>query len=102
MAVKEKRNIRKEIHTKLDDNVMQGALAKFTSEYPLARLKAYANVDSIDDLRDDLRTMKRWAVDHIDALADEFQHSVEERGGKVFRAATGDDVKKILLQICAS
>ena len=57
MAVKEKRNIRKEIHTKLDDNVMQGALAKFTSEYPLARLKAYANVDSIDDLRDDLRTM---------------------------------------------
>ena len=100
MAVKEKRNIRKEIHNKLDDNVMQGALAKFTSEYPMARLKAYANVDSIDDLRDDLRTMKRWAVDHIDALADEFQHSVEERGGKVFRAADGDEVKKILLQIC--
>ena len=100
-AVKEKRNIRKEIHNKLDDNVMQGALAKFTSEYPQARLKAYANVDSIDDLRDDLRTMKRWSVDHIDALADEFQRSVEERGGKVFRAADGEEVKKILLQICA-
>ena len=70
---------------------------KRKTQYPQARLKAYANVDSIDDLRDDLRTMKQWSVDHIEAMADEFQHAIEERGGKVFCAADGDAVKKIIL-----
>ena len=94
------RNLKKEIHAKLQDDIMQDALSRFAEQYPNSRLKSYANVDSIEDLREDLRCMKSEAVDNIEELADQFESQVRERGGEVFRAATGDDVKKILLDIC--
>ena len=45
------RNIRKEIDTKLNDPVLRGALARFAEQYPVARLKAYENVEDVDGLR---------------------------------------------------
>ena len=96
----ESRNLHKEIKVKLKDGVMRDALSRFVSEYPAARLKAYDNVVSIDRLRDDLKEMKDWTVDHIDEVADEFEASIKSRGGEFFRAKDGDEVKEILLKIC--
>lgn len=44
--------------------------------------------------------MKRWTVNHIDEIADQFEASVSERGGVLYRAKDGDDLKQKLLQIC--
>lgn len=62
----EARDLRREIKDKLNDGIMQDALARFVDEYPAARLKAYDNVESIEALRDDLRDMKSWTVDHLE------------------------------------
>ncbi len=94
------RNLREEIQEKLHNNVMQTALSRFAEQYPEARRKAYANVDDIDALRDDLRDMKRQTVDNIEQVASEFETSVKERGGQVYRAKDGEDLKQHLLQIC--
>lgn len=97
----EARNIRREIKDKLNDGIMQDALASFVDQYPAARLKAYDNVVSIDALRDDLRDMKRWTVDHIGEVADTFEQSITARGGHFYRAKDGDDLKQYLLKVCA-
>ena len=86
------RNLRKEIHEKLQDGIMRDALSRFVDQYPAARLHAYDNVASIDALRNDLRDMKRWTVNHIDEIADQFEASVSERGGVLYRAKDGDDL----------
>lgn len=96
----EQRNLKEEIKEKLADPILSSNLARFAEQYPEARLKAYANVESIDALRDDLREMKKYSVAHIEQLADGFQAQLEKRGGKVFRAKDGDELKEILLQIC--
>ncbi len=80
----EQRNLKKEIDTKLHDEVLQDALSRFADQYPEARLRSYANVDSIEGLRDDLRDMKQWTVHHIEQVADEFEASVKARGGHFF------------------
>ena len=72
------RNLRKEIHEKLQDGIMRDALSRFVDQYPAARLHAYDNVASIDALRNDLRDMKRWTVNHIDEIADQFEASVSD------------------------
>ncbi len=95
-----KRNLRKEIHEKLQDGIMRDALSRFVDQYPAARLHAYDNVVSIDALRNDLRDMKRWTVDHIDEVADTFEASVKARGGELYRAKDGADLKQYLLKIC--
>ena len=93
------RNIKEEIKAKLKDDVMQGALSKFAEQYPGSRLKSYEGQD-IDALRNSFRDMKIDAVNHIEELADKFQASVEKRGGVFYRAKDGDEVKRILVEIC--
>jgi iron-sulfur cluster protein len=94
------RNIKKEIDVKLHDEVLRDALGRFVDQYSDARLKAYANVDSIEDLRDSLKEMKQETVAHIEEIADEFEASVKQKGGQFYRAKDGDAVKKYLLKIC--
>ena len=96
----EQRNLRAEIKEKLNDEIMQDALSRFVDQYPGARLKSYDNVESIEALRDDLRDMKLRTVDNLEAIANEFQKSVEARGGVVYRAKDGDDLKQFLIKVC--
>ena len=99
MAEVLERDLRKEIKSKLNDDIMQGALAKFAAQYPDARLSSYEDLD-IDALRDDFRDMKIWTVDHIKQVADEFEASVKARGGEVIRVKDGEELKQKLYEIC--
>ncbi len=99
MAV-EHRNLHNEIKEKLQDDIMQDALSRFADQYPGARLKSYENVESIDALRDRLRDMKLYTADHIEKVADDFEAQIKARGGQVYRAKDGDDLKQCLLKIC--
>lgn len=94
------RNIRREIDEKLHDNVLRGALGRFAEAYPLARAKAYENVEDVDAVREQVKQMKLGAVARIEELADQFEASVKERGGHVFRAKDGDALKQYLLNLC--
>ena len=91
------RNIRHEIAEKLDDGVLRGALGRFAEAYPLARAKAYENVADVDALREQVKNMKHETVLRIEEVANQFEASVVKRGGKVFRAKDGDDVKRYLI-----
>ncbi|WP_346354305.1 L-lactate dehydrogenase (quinone) large subunit LdhH [Azotosporobacter soli] len=94
------RNIRNEIAEKLDDKVLRGALGRFAEAYPTARAKAYENVPDVDALREQVKNMKHNTVLNIEAVADQFEASVVKRGGKVFRAKNGDDLKQYLIDLC--
>jgi len=94
------RNIQKEIDEKLKDEVLRGALSRFSEAYPISRLKAYENVEDIEALRDLVKKTKMDTVARIEEVADQFAAEAEKRGAKVFRAADGPALKKYLLDLC--
>ncbi len=95
-----RRNLKREIKEKLNDDVLRNALGRFAEEYPAAREKALENVEDVDALRESLKAMKLNAVGRIEELADRFEEEATKRGVKVFRAKTGDDLKKYILDLC--
>ncbi|MCE5286987.1 MAG: LUD domain-containing protein [Pelosinus sp.] len=94
------RNIKKEIDEKLNDETLRGSLQRFAEAYPIARAKAYENVEDIDALRNSVRDMKKGAVANLEKIADQFEEQVTKRGAKVFRAKDGDALKQYLLNLC--
>jgi len=95
-----RRNLKREIKEKLNDDVLRSALGRFAEEYPPARERALENVEDVDALRESLKSMKRGSVERIEELADRFEKEATKRGVKVFRAKTGDDLKKYILDLC--
>jgi len=95
-----RRNLKKEVREKLNDDVLRDALGRFAEVYPAARAKALENIEDLDALRASLRDMKRDAVGRIDELADTFEAEATKRGVTVFRAKTGEDLKKYILDLC--
>ena len=97
---KNNRNIKNEINEKLGDEVLRGALGRFAEAYPVARAKAYDNVEDVEALRDKFRDMKIATVAEIEKVADKFEAEAVKRGAKVFRAKDGDALKKYLIDLC--
>ncbi|MBW2635938.1 MAG: LUD domain-containing protein [Deltaproteobacteria bacterium] len=95
-----KRNIKKEIKEKLNDEVLRGVLSRFAREYPAAREKALENIEDVNALRESLRDMKRDTVAHIEEVADKFEAEAVKRGVKVFRAANGNELRNYVLNLC--
>lgn len=95
-----KRNMRQEINEKLMDETLRGSLNRFAEAYPIARAKAYENVEDIDALRNSVRDMKIDTVARIEEIADQFEEQVTARGAKVYRAKDGDALKQYLLNLC--
>ncbi len=95
-----KRNIKKEIDEKLNDNILRDALKRFAKEYPVAREKALENIEDVDALRESLRDMKRETVAHIEEVADTFEAEAIKKGIKVFRAADGNELRNYVLNLC--
>lgn len=65
-----------------------------------ADIAAHADTADIETLRDALRQMKIDTVKRIEEVADRFEAEATKRGVKVFRAKTGNDVKKYLVNLC--
>ncbi|MBW2596041.1 MAG: lactate utilization protein, partial [Deltaproteobacteria bacterium] len=95
-----RRNLKREIKEKLNDDVLRDALGRFSEVYPAAREKALENIEDVEALREGLKSMKRDSVERIEELADRFEEEATRRGVKVFRAKTGDDLKKYILDLC--
>jgi len=84
-----RRNLKKEIHEKLNDEVLRDALGRFAEEYPVAREKALENIEDVETLRESLKSMKRDSVERISELADRFEEEAIRHGVRVFRAKDG-------------
>jgi len=95
-----RRNLKREIREKLKDDVLRGALETFADVYPASREKAFEAIEDVDALRESLKSMKRDAVERIEELVDRFEEEATRRGVNVFRAKTGDDLKKYILDLC--
>ena len=95
-----RRNLKKEIHEKLNDEVLRDALGRFAEEYPVAREKALENIEDVETLRESLKSMKRDSVERISELADRFEEEAIRHGVRVFRAKTGEDLKQYILDLC--
>jgi L-lactate dehydrogenase complex protein LldF len=95
-----RRNLKREIKEKLNDDVLRDALGRFAEVYPAAREKALENIEDVDALREKLKLMKLDAVGRIEELADRFENEATRRGVRVFRATTGEDLKKYILNLC--
>jgi L-lactate dehydrogenase complex protein LldF len=84
----------------LQDEILRGNLGRFAEAYPLARAKAFENVEDLEGLRESLRCLKLATVARIEEIADQFANEAKKRGTQVLRARTGDDVKAYLMDLC--
>jgi len=93
--------LKKEIAGALENNVLRGALERFSQAYPIAREKAYQGYD-FEALRDKVHEVKSYSAEHIEEMIDLFEKNATARGAKVFRAADAKEaneyVKKIAQQ----
>ncbi len=96
----ENRNIRKEIHEKLQDEALRANLGRFAEVYPSVRAAALENAGDVEALREAIKQMKVDTVDRIEAVADAFEAAATRRGAKVFRAADGEAVFGYLMDLC--
>lgn len=84
----------------LQDATLQTALARAKSGFLDKRRNAIALVDDFELLKQQAQDAKRRALKNIPALLDQFEHNLNAAGGQLHRAATPDDLNRIVLAIC--
>jgi len=87
-------------HKALQDPQLARALTKFKTGFPLKRAQAVANLPEFEALRDAARDLKNHTLAHLDLYLEAFEARVREAGGHVHWARTGDDARRIILDIC--
>ena len=92
------KKFRKKIQNALNNTALRTALDNFAQSYPQARENAYQDID-FEHLRDQIQQIKTTAVENIDRLSRQFEEKVTQRGGKVYRAADGQEVTDIIKKI---
>jgi L-lactate dehydrogenase complex protein LldF len=73
------------------DSHLQEALRSSTRRLYTKRLEAAREVPGWEGLRDRAHEIKREVMNHLDYYLSQFAEKVEENGGKVHWAATGDE-----------
>lgn len=86
------------IENALENQVLRGALGRFQDVYGKNREQAYEGYD-FEALRDKVVEVKSYAAEHLEEMLDKFEASATSRGAKVFRASTGDDAKRYIIEL---
>jgi iron-sulfur cluster protein len=82
----------------LKNPIQRTALGNFGAFYGEAREKAYIGYD-FEALRNQVAESKAYAAEHMEEMAQQFTAQVTARGAKVFRAKTGEDAKRYIIQL---
>jgi len=90
--------LKKEINVALQNNILRGALERFSQAYPIAREKAYQGLD-FEELRNKVQEVKSYAADHIDEMIELFEKNATARGAKVFRAADAKEANEYVKKL---
>jgi L-lactate dehydrogenase complex protein LldF len=84
----------------LADAQLQRALGKVEAGFIGRRQQVAARLPEFDELRDAARDIKDHALAHLDLYLEMYERRVTGLGGKVHWAATAEDARKIVLDIC--
>ena len=84
----------------LTDAQLQKALGNVERGFIAKRRTAADNLPEFEALRDQARDIKDHTLAHIDLYLQAFEEKVLENGGHVHWAATDEDARRIVLDIC--
>jgi len=87
-------------HEALNDAQLQRALGKVESGFINKRRQVADNLPEFDALRDLARDIKDHTLAHLDLYLEAYESRVTESGGHVHWAATAEDARRIVLDIC--
>ncbi len=81
---------------------LQANLRKFTGILKMVYQLGVDSVENFDELVRYASEVKKHTIDHLDVYLEQFESRVTESGGKVYYAQTGEDLNRIVLDICRS
>ena len=84
----------------LADEPLKRALGGIKHGFVANRAKARANLPEFEQLRDEAKAVKEHTLSHLDLYLEEYEAKVTATGGTVHWAATADDARKAILNIC--
>src|SRR5258708_28797590 len=84
-------------HEALENDVLQGALKRATNTFIERRSEAMTSVADWEALRQRARQVKEHTINQLDYYLEQLVAKVEEQGGKVYWARTGEDVSNYII-----
>jgi len=84
----------------LADQTLQKALTNVKSGFIAKRAKARDRLPEFDALRDAARDIKNHTLANLDVYLERYEEKVLESGGQVHWAATAEDARRAVLDIC--
>lgn len=84
----------------LKDAQLQRALHHVPGGFVQKRADAAARLPEFEDLRDIGLEIKNHTLDHLDLYLDAYEQKVTESGGVVHWAATADEARAIIVDLC--
>jgi L-lactate dehydrogenase complex protein LldF len=84
----------------LDDPQLQRALGGVGSNFIGRRAQAAAALPEFEELREQAKAIKDHTLAHLDLYLEAYADRVSEAGGHVHFAETGEDARRIVLDIC--
>jgi L-lactate dehydrogenase complex protein LldF len=86
-------------HDALADPPLQAALIRLTSTLLAGNRRGYAALEDSSALRDHAKRVKEHTLAHLDRYLEQLEASIRRVGGHVHWAATGEDARRIIVQI---
>src|SRR5258708_6846992 len=90
-------NLTQRSHAALENELLQGALMRATTTFIERRREAITSVADWEALRQRARQVKEHTINHLDYYLEQLVAKVEEQGGKVYWARTGEDVSNYII-----
>jgi L-lactate dehydrogenase complex protein LldF len=85
----------------LEDMDLQQALGKLKTGFVVKRAEAVSALPEFEALKRDAQSIREHALAHLDFYLEEFETNVRRNGGQVHWAATIEDARRIIVDICA-
>ncbi len=79
-----------------EDPVLRTALDRAIASYWKKRKQVMERYPYVKELADEVRKIKEWSIDHMDALLEQAIDSVERRGGRAYVAETAEEARRII------
>jgi len=84
----------------LRDSDLQTALHRVDKNFTSRRTAAVTAMPEFEALRDEAVQIKNHTLDHLDLYLEKFEENVTAAGGQVHWAATPEDARQIILDLC--
>jgi L-lactate dehydrogenase complex protein LldF len=92
-------NFKKRYRRALEDEFLQEALERATTRFKLGRSMSFEEIEDVEALRRRGKEIKENALAHLDVNLGALATRVEEAGGKVFWAHTGEEACKYIANL---